>query len=64
VTYQQQSVALSSVGGKESRTEKVELVGLAQELLGLKGFSSVGQGGACVNVAQELLWAAWVKDDF
>jgi len=57
-------VALGSVGGKESRTEKVELVGLAQELLGLKGFSSVGQGGACVNVAQELLWAAWVKDDF
>jgi len=44
--------------------EQVELVGLAQELLGLKGFSSVGQGGACVNVAQELLWAAWVKDDF
>jgi len=40
------------------------LVGLAQELLGLKGFSSVGQGGAYVNVAQELLRAAWVKDDF
>ena len=44
--------------------EQVELVGLVQELLGLKRFSSVGQGGACVNMAQELLWAAWVKDDF
>jgi len=57
-------VALSSVGGEESRTEQVELVGLAHELLGLKRFSSVGQGGAWVNVAQELLWAARVKDDF
>jgi len=57
-------VALGSIGGEESRTEQVELVGLAQELLGLKGFSLVGQGGACVNVAQELLWVAWVKDDF
>ena len=47
VTYQQQSAALSSVGGEESRTEQVELVGLAQELLGLKRFSLVGQGGAC-----------------
>ena len=45
-------MALGSVGGEESRTEQVELVGLAQELLGLKGFSSVGQGGACVNMAK------------
>jgi len=64
VTCEQRSATLGSVGGEESRTEQVELVGLAQELLGLKRFSSVGQGGACVNVAQELLWAAWVKDDF
>jgi hypothetical protein len=31
---------------------------LAKELLGLNGFSSVGQGGACVNMAQELLSAS------
>jgi hypothetical protein len=61
VTYQQQSAALAArVCGVGEVRGVEDGVALAQEL-GLKGFSSMGRGGACVNVAQEVLSAAWVK---